>query len=292
MNLSVVIITRNRKETLTRVVESVARQTVKPCEVVIVDGSDVPSPPQGQYDKKIIIRYIIDKKRRIPYARNVGAKKSKGDIIFFVDDDCVLHRDAVERVVGFFRRTPSAKAVIGKTENGTPGNVFACVQHYYYERWLKSFGLSFRAIQKIPDGSLMDFELLAIRRDLLKKYSFDETLPFGRDEDAEIGVRICKETQDIYFHPFIIADHIPSQTCVALMKRNIIMGYTNAYLARRRNIVTQPAEPGNYTNGIFSVGKIPWYKRIIYIVLLGVYPMFSKLGEYVFFLHDPVRGVK
>lgn len=281
-----IVITRNRYELLRRVIESIELQVVKPKEVIVVDGSDSPKKPI--FSSSVPVRYFVDKKKSIPYARNLGVQSSKGDIIVFVDDDCTLYPDAIQRFINHFRSFSAAQAVVGKIENGTGDNVYACVQQYYYERWLKSFGLSFRAIQKIPDGCLMDFELLAIRRSVLMKYLFDDTLPFGRDEDVEIGVRIFRDTQDIYFNPFIRANHVPSQTFVALAKRNIIMGYTNAYLMRNKRVDTKSHVAKRCDDKTVNGARplLSPLTSIEYRVLLVIYPVFSRFGRCIFVLRD------
>ena len=99
MNISVVVITRNRHELLIQVLSSLVAQTVAPFEVVIVDGSDAPYKVPKELDAKLPIRLFRDRKKLIPHARNIGIQKSSGDIIFFVDDDCTLHTEAIGRVV-------------------------------------------------------------------------------------------------------------------------------------------------------------------------------------------------
>jgi glycosyltransferase involved in cell wall biosynthesis len=46
-------------------------------------------------------------------ARNYGADRAQGDILFFVDSDVLIQKDAVERVVGDFAAHPDIVAVFG-----------------------------------------------------------------------------------------------------------------------------------------------------------------------------------
>ena len=288
MNISVVVITRNRHELLIQVLSSLVAQTVAPFEVVIVDGSDAPYKVPKELDAKLPIRLFRDRKKLIPHARNIGIQKSSGDIIFFVDDDCTLHTEAIGRVVNHFRRFPATQAVVGMIRNGTPQNVYARVQHFYYERWIRSFGLSGQRIQRLPDGCLMDFELLAAKRSLLRRYDFNTDVPFGRDEDVELGVRIYKDTKELYFNPTIKADHVPRQTLASLIQRNFMVGYCNAYLFQTRNILTKPRFRVHSASSIsfLSGTSMSWHVKVVYVLLLGIYPIFSRIGRLTFFSRE------
>ncbi len=276
MHVSVVIITRNRHSLLTKALDSIEHQSVRLDEVVIIGGSDIPYRISTKQDQQITFRYIPDTGRSIPCARNIGVEQSKGDIVFFVDDDCILDADAIKEVHKQFRHSPRTQAVVGRTRNGAPDNMYASVQRYYYERWLRSFGLTFNVVQRLPDGCLMDFEILAAKKSLLQKYPFNPELPFGRDEDVEIGVRIHRDTQDIYFNPFIEADHIPRHTLLSLIYRNYVVGYCDAS-------VNRIAEKEN-----INMSHITY---IVYIILRAIYPFFSRVGRCAFLVQERLQKI-
>lgn len=87
--ISVVVITRNRASWLRRCLESVARQSYRPMEVVVVDSSD------GRESEAIAeavpsVRYVRfpQGRRGMPSARNAGVREARGDVVVFLDDDC------------------------------------------------------------------------------------------------------------------------------------------------------------------------------------------------------------
>jgi len=94
MNISVVVITRNRSQFLERCVQSLIRQDYQNCEILVVDSS-------GNYlTKKLIeekfknVRYLYlnNGKNRMPASRNLGIRYALGDVVAFLDDDVVVLR--------------------------------------------------------------------------------------------------------------------------------------------------------------------------------------------------------
>ena len=50
-------------------------------------------------------------------ARNVGLQNAKGKIIVFLDDDCLVKPDWLDRIVETFKKYPEAAAVGGAVRN-------------------------------------------------------------------------------------------------------------------------------------------------------------------------------
>jgi len=79
------------EEYLPKLLETIRNQTYRPIEIVVADSSPPPS-----CDKTLEIcqaydaRYIFVPKLNLPHARNAGATESKGEILVFVDADCLF----------------------------------------------------------------------------------------------------------------------------------------------------------------------------------------------------------
>jgi O-antigen biosynthesis protein len=87
-SVSVVIPTHDRPELLKRCLDGVARQDVRPLEVLVVDNT------QGnEATRKTALaggaRYIVEPARGASYARNRGARESAGEIVAYLDDDAI-----------------------------------------------------------------------------------------------------------------------------------------------------------------------------------------------------------
>lgn len=98
--VSVVIPTRNRNEKLSRCLGSVFGSDYPAIEVVVVDDAST-EPVEGALSGRFPgARYVRNPKRMLlSCSRNVGAMASKGRYLFFLDDDNVLAKDCVRRLV-------------------------------------------------------------------------------------------------------------------------------------------------------------------------------------------------
>lgn len=109
---SMVIPTYNRADSLKKVFDCYAKQTVKFTEIVILDDSTNNETKKlcDKYKKKLKIVYIKKdpNKRGMTISTNIGIKKAKGDIIFLSEDDMMVDKDYVEATLDFFEKTPGA----------------------------------------------------------------------------------------------------------------------------------------------------------------------------------------
>jgi GT2 family glycosyltransferase len=113
--VSVVIPTHNRKSVVTRCVESVLRSNYGHFEVVVVDDGSI----DGTFDhlSKLFPSIILircEHRGLVSAARNIGCKRGKGELVFFVDDDNVIHPNAITELV---------KAVSGNANVGIAGPI-------------------------------------------------------------------------------------------------------------------------------------------------------------------------
>ena len=97
--ISINLPTFNGADSIKRALDSVKAQTYKNYEIVIVDHYS--TDKTIEIAKKYTNRIYFDKKR-ILNSREIGLKKSKGEIILFLSCDQVLTRDLLERTVKLF----------------------------------------------------------------------------------------------------------------------------------------------------------------------------------------------
>lgn len=100
--VSVIIPTYERKEALTRLLDSLNRQTlpVNKFEVIVVDdGSSYPIQEIDIHSFSYNFLLIRQSHQGATKARNSGAVQSKGAILVFIDDDVVLEEGALESLV-------------------------------------------------------------------------------------------------------------------------------------------------------------------------------------------------
>jgi len=102
--VSVIIPTMNRPVELLDCVRTLACQTWMPDELIIVDNAELDDAPIRRIAVEAGMRYVFLRIARpgIARSRNLGIDHSSGEIIMFLDDDCLLHSEYVEEVMDVF----------------------------------------------------------------------------------------------------------------------------------------------------------------------------------------------
>lgn len=117
LSVSMVIPTKDRVEPLCQTIESIAAQTIKPLEIIIIDQSanTLPRSSVEQTWKKLgppekySLKYVSDGSLSgSSTARNVGIDLARGEVILFLDDDVILEPDFIERLL-----EPYSDAAVG-----------------------------------------------------------------------------------------------------------------------------------------------------------------------------------
>ena len=117
-------------------------------------------------------------------ARNLGAKETEADIIFFLDADCVPHRDALERVRLAFRTDSGLVALSGSYDADPPEPDFFSryvnLRHHFTHQRSRRESASFWA----GCGAVR-------RREFLEAGGFDAArFPRPQIEDIELATRL------------------------------------------------------------------------------------------------------
>lgn len=114
--LAVVIPTRNRPRLLARLLGALAKQTLSPTEVLVVDSSDPEFRPPDRH-QDLPLTWIDSPVRSAAVQRNIGLEQvltaSHIRYIAFLDDDVLPADDYLERLAGDLLRTPGAVGASG-----------------------------------------------------------------------------------------------------------------------------------------------------------------------------------
>lgn len=121
MDISVIITTYNRSENLKDVFESLLKQDVTPFlkyEIIIVDNNSTDGTREliNCYMKSFpyTLRYIFEPTQGKSIALNSGIGQSNGEVIVFTDDDVVVDKDWLNRIMVCFT-TYQCDALGGRT---------------------------------------------------------------------------------------------------------------------------------------------------------------------------------
>jgi len=130
LTTSVVVVTKDRPESIIHLFEALALQSLPPDEVVVVDNNSHVSyqPVFEAYRDRLPLRIFVEKTPGIPSARNRAIREARYDIVLFTDDDCVPDPGWIENLVEPFYRDPHIGAVGGRT---TYYGATTLVEQYY-----------------------------------------------------------------------------------------------------------------------------------------------------------------
>ena len=99
MDISIIICTYNRSESLKRTLQSLKEMSVSDdieWELLIVDNNSTDNTREAVNDftktSGLNCRYVFESKQGLSNARNRGVKEACGEIIAFTDDDVIVDK--------------------------------------------------------------------------------------------------------------------------------------------------------------------------------------------------------
>ena len=106
---SVIVPVYNRISEVDELLQSLAAQTCKDFEVIIVeDGSTSPcGDTVSKYTDRIDARYFYKENEGRSIARNHGMENARGDYFIFFDSDCVIPPDYFEKLTRYLKQNPT-----------------------------------------------------------------------------------------------------------------------------------------------------------------------------------------
>jgi glycosyltransferase involved in cell wall biosynthesis len=239
-NLSVIICTRDRPESLARCLVSLATQHSPPGEIIVVDNS-LGRTAEAVASRFAGTRYVHEPRPGLSVARNVGVKVSSGALIAFTDDDVeplpswtaeivrAFANADVEAVTGLVlpARLDTAAQSFFQLDMGGFGA--ACVPTIFDTRFFSETCAMGAQVWRIGAGANMAFRRSAFDRAGL----FDERLGAGASgcsEDSELWYRLLAGGGACFFEPRACVLHHHREQWSALRRqvRAYMKGHVSA----------------------------------------------------------------
>jgi len=232
--ISVVVPTRDRPEALRRCLDALSAQTVADrLDVVVVDdGSSAPEAIAELVGRYGFARLVHGRGGGPASARNEGARRARGAIICFTDDDCQPLPDWAERLAEAVAE--GADIVAGASISG--GGPLADASE-----------IVARAPAASPpapgsDVSFSPSNNLACRRDVFAALPFDESYPHAAGEDREWCARATGAGYALRAAPSARVVHRQELTLRRFIAQQVRYG-EGAYRFRRHGDARRSFEP-------------------------------------------------
>ena len=222
MMVSVVIPTYNRRKSLERCLSSLASQSFPASgyEVIVVsDGcTDDTLELLGRFAPPFTFRWLEQANQGAPAAQNLGVAAAKGDVILFLDDDCVCgpdviaaHRDAHAQGGQFVAIGPVL--LHPESPRGTLQDVVSDLEKAEWQR-LSAEGPRRSDMMLCANSSLSRQAALECR--------FDTT--YKRMHDVEAGIRLWAKGYRPRFVPGAIVYELYTKSESAMLRDSYLHG--------------------------------------------------------------------
>ncbi len=185
MKISVVILTYNRPALLAKCINSILKQSYKNYEIIIVNDcstGNTKEVAEGFVRRNRKIRLFNNEVNRGEAAsRNVGIKHARGDVITFIDDDCVADEDLLRNAVKAFKKDRNIVGVEGAT---LPARLP-----------LKPFEHSLSNM----NGGMFTTSNMSYKRGFIKSIMCDERLKLTNRVDTDLAFSVIERNGEIVF---------------------------------------------------------------------------------------------
>lgn len=237
MRISIIIPTYNRFNKLANLLNSLipqikGRELERNVEVVIVDDhSDRVVAERIRHllnrnEYSFLKCFSLERNRGPSFARNYGLGQSVGDLIIFLDDDCIVEPNYILETVRVHEEHPEVLVLHGNLKK-LGDDFYSNFWFYSYDAVFNKRDNKFYRVNRLSSGNF------SIKRELLKiMYPlFDESLPSR--EDYDLYLRLREKKIDLYKSDDIVAYYDCRDSLVSLIKQQ--MWYTKGeYYIRRK----------------------------------------------------------
>lgn len=218
--VTVAVCTRDRSDDLARCLEALRAVDYEPMEIVIVDNA-----PRTDSTQRLVamhtpyVRYVVEPRPGLNWARNRAILEARGEIIAYTDDDVVVDRGWVRALARVFAEHSEVMAVTGlvvplelETDVQLLFERYGGFGRGYDRRWYRAAPGEPVARRHGGAGKFGTGANMAYRRELFSRIGgFDPALDVGTPTngggDLEMFFRVLKEGHTLVYEPAAIVRH-------------------------------------------------------------------------------------
>jgi glycosyltransferase involved in cell wall biosynthesis len=240
--ISVIIPMYNAENTIIQALKGLENQTRKDFEVIVVDdgSTDLSSELIEAFKKesKLPIRLLNQENSGPAKARNLGVEHSEGEIIIFLDSDCIPPENWVEGIV-----KPLNGRVVGCNCGYKVKNKESLIARYIdYEIAKRHEKLIGKTVDTIGSYSASFFKNIFI-----KANGFSTEYPIASGEDFDLAFNIRKMGYDLVFTGETFVYHYHPNSLKKYLKQQFGRGYwrVKMYLRNKDKILKGDSYTGH-----------------------------------------------
>ena len=184
MKITIITVAYNSEYTIEQTITSILNQTYKNIEYIIIDGgsSDKTINIIRKYEDKITY-WISEKDNGIYNAMNKGLLVATGDYIQFLNaDDALCNNHIIEDVVNTLKKY--------RYPDVFSGNIILVDEQFALEKLLKTL----KSVEEIKNGGVIPHPGTFIKRDILKKFKFNENYKIVSDFELILRLALANKT--------------------------------------------------------------------------------------------------
>lgn len=268
--ISVIIPSYNSGQTLTECLDAIFSNKFENFEVIIV--SDKSTDNSIDIAKNYNCKIIELKENKGPaFARNTGAKSASGDILLFLDSDCIVKNDALINIDEIFKNKKAnvVQGVYSHKPNYKSINTQYQQSFYCYYTWQENLDYT---------DSLTSMYFALKKETFIESEGFNINIKYATAEDEEFGYSLINRGYKISILKKLSVEHKVNYTLLQFIKRNFKAYIDTVRMHLRNKSYTTKAKQKNYSNTLMG---IPILGLIIMTLLIIIfYP--NDINYYIF----------
>ena len=212
---SIIIPVYNGGDQFIRCVAAIQHSDFTDWELIVVDDGSTDQSRQVAIAAGATV--LQTKGRQGPAAaRNIGGRAAKGDYLYFIDADCVMHQYTLSNIAQLFQTNPWLEALFGSYDDAPAApnfvaqykNLFHHYVHQHSSPEAATFWTGCGAIKRQRFLELGGFDVQRYQRPAI--------------EDIELGYRLKLAGGQIRLAPHVQVKHLKAWTLKSLLKTDIV----------------------------------------------------------------------